>query len=379
MSSAPPINPELARHVSAQLPSWGAALGFADVGVARLELDDDLRHLQQWLDRGHHGGMAFMARDPELRADPARLRGGTLSVIVCRMNYRWDAEADAPSPRQLLSDGRRGYIARYALGRDYHRVMRARMLRLGRRLEAEVGPHGYRVLCDSAPALEKAMARNANLGWIGKNTLLMREDVGSFFFIGEIYCDLPLPPRAAPPLVAACGSCQACLRVCPTQAFVGPWQLDARRCVSYLTIEHHGPIPLELRPLIGNRIFGCDDCQLVCPWNRFAEPSVEADFAPRNGLDAPQLVELFGWDETRYLAQTEGMALRRAGYARWLRNVAVAMGNAPADPQIVAALRGRLASADDAVLAEHYRWALDAQLERAQQPAAATAGSTPSS
>lgn len=342
-----------------RLRDWARELGFADAAIARLQLDDDLQHLQRWVALGRHGGMAYMARDPDLRRDPQRLRPGTLSVISLRMDYR----PDGADPRALLTQGDRAYIARYALGRDYHRTVRARLLRLGRRLEDAIGPHGYRVLADSAPALEKALARNAGLGWIGKNTLLINENAGSLFLLGEIYTDLALPPSSAS-AEDRCGRCSACLRICPTQAFVGPYELDARRCISYLTIEHHGSIPVELRPLMGNRVFGCDDCQLVCPWNRYARLSAEADFAPRHGLDAPALVELFGWDEAQWLARTEGMALRRAGYARWKRNLAVALGNAPADPTVQQALQARHDDADESVR-EHVRWALEQQARRA--------------
>ncbi len=330
-------------------------MGFADVGVAHLQLGEDIQHLQNWLDQGRHGGMAYMARHPEARAQPALLRPGTLSVISLRMDYG----AEITSSRALLSDGEGAYIARYALGRDYHRTLRQRLLKLGARLEAAIGPHGYRVFADSAPILEKALGRNAHLGWIGKNTLLLNRN-GSLFFLGEIYTDLLLPLTEGA-VADDCGRCNACLKICPTQAFTGPYQLDARRCISYLTIEHHGPIPPQLRPLIGNRIFGCDDCQLVCPWNRYARRSAEADFAPRHGLDAPRLIDLFAWSETQWLARTEGMALRRAGYPRWLRNLAVALGNAPRSQAAIAALRAR-ADDDDAIVREHVAWALERQV-----------------
>jgi len=339
-----------------QIKAWARELGFADAGIAELELGQDLAHLRLWLDQGHHGGMEFMQRGLELREHPARLRPGTLSVISARLDYRPQAE----TAEAVLNDGSLAYVSRYALGRDYHRLMRARLLKLGARIEAAVGAHGYRVLTDSAPALEKALARNARLGWIGKNTLLLNRAAGSWFFLGEIYTDLPLPPDPAPPVDNICGSCNACLKVCPTQAIIAPYRLDARRCISYLTIEHHGSIPEELRPLIGNRIFGCDDCQLVCPWNRYARVTAEADFAPRHGLDAARLVELFGWDEPLWLQRTEGMALRRAGYARWLRNLAVALGNAPRGAEVQATLVSRLEYPDETVR-EHVRWALERQ------------------
>jgi len=346
--------------LAAQLPEkirlWARELGFADAGVASLELDEDLAHLQRWLDEGRNGGMAFIARDLGLRRDPTRLRPGTLGVISARLDYRPDAEA----ADRVLRDGGRAYISRYALGRDYHKLMRGRLRALGRRIEAEIGPHGYRVLTDSAPVLEKALARNARLGWIGKNTLLLNRDAGSWFFLGEIYTDLPLARQDSPPVAEQCGRCSACIRICPTQAITGPYKLDARRCISYLTIEHHGSIPEELRPMMGNRIFGCDDCQLVCPWNRYAQTTVEPDFAPRHGLDSSELLELFAWDEAEWLQRTEGMALRRVGYPRWLRNLAVAIGNAPRSEAAVAALRARLEYPDEFVR-EHVLWALERQ------------------
>lgn len=346
----------MAAELPEKIRQWARELGFADAGVASLELDEDLAHLQRWLDEGRNGGMAFMARDPGLRRDPARLRPGTLGVISARLDYRPDAEA----ADRVLRDGERAYISRYALGRDYHKLMRGRLLQLGRRIEAEIGPHGYRVLTDSAPVLEKALARNARLGWIGKNTLLLNRDAGSWFFLGEIYTDLPLAAQDRPAVAEQCGRCSACIRICPTQAITAPYRLDARRCISYLTIEHHGAIPEELRPMMGNRIFGCDDCQLVCPWNRYAQTTVEPDFAPRHGLDSAGLLELFSWDEAEWLQRTEGMALRRVGYPRWLRNLAVAIGNAPRSEAAAAALRSRLEYPDE-IVREHVRWALDRQ------------------
>ncbi len=331
-------------------------LGFADVGIAELSLDEDARHLRAWLDQGFHGGMKYMARDTELRSAPARLRPGTVSVISVRM----DCQPRAADANQVLQDGSKAYIARYALGRDYHRLMRSRLKKLGERLRREIEPFGYRVLADSAPALEKALARNAKLGWIGKNTLLLNRKAGSFFLLGEIYCDLPLSAPAASTPRNHCGTCKACIEICPTQAIVAPYRLDARRCISYLTIEHHGPIPEEFRKAIGNRIFGCDDCQLVCPWNRYARLSPEADFAPRHGLDAAKLTDLFGWSEAEYLGKTEGMALRRVGYTGWLRNIAVALGNAPHNVKVASALQER-ANHPDEIVREHVAWALNEQ------------------
>lgn len=351
-----PIDATTLQGLPEQIRGWAVELGFADAGIAHLTLADDMAHLQRWLDEGFHGEMAFMQRNLEAREHPAELRPGTLSVISLRKDYRPEAEAaDA-----ILKQGDRAYISRYALGRDYHRLMRARLLQLGKRIEQVIGPHGYRVLTDSAPALEKALARNAQLGWIGKNTLLLNRNAGSWFFLGEIYTDLPLPPSTAPAIQNECGRCSACIKACPTGAIIAPYRLDARRCISYLTIEHHGSIPLELRPLMGNRIFGCDDCQLVCPWNRYARTSTEPDFAPRHQLDAAKLTELFEWDEATWLRKTEGMALRRAGYSRWLRNLAIAMGNAAPNGAIRLALQKRAAHEDDTVR-EHVQWALQRQ------------------
>jgi len=342
-----------AESLAPRLRAWGTELGFADVGIAELRLDADARHLERWLAQGFHGAMAYMARDPSLRTAPARLRPGTVTVISARM----DCVPEAAPAEAVLADGTRGYIARYALGRDYHRTLRARLKRLAERLRAEIGPFGYRVLTDSAPVLEKALARNARLGWIGKNTLVLNRRAGSFFLLGEIYCDLPLPATPAPAPRNHCGSCTACLDVCPTRAIVGPYRLDARRCISYLTIELRGAIPEEFRRAIGNRIFGCDDCQLVCPWNRYARRSTEKDFAPRHGLDRAGLLELFAWSEDDYLRHTEGMALRRTGFPGWLRNLAVALGNAPRSAAVIAALRAR-ADHPDPVVREHVAWAL---------------------
>ena len=339
-----------------RIKSWAHELGFADAGIAELTLTADIAHLQNWLSEGLHGEMGFMQRNLALREHPVQLRPGTLSIISARLDYRPHAEA----AERILKNGDQAYISRYALGRDYHRLMRSRLLKLGKRIEQEIGPHGFRVFTDSAPALEKALARNARLGWIGKNTLLLNRNAGSWFFLGEIYTDLLLPPDETPALDNECGRCNACIKICPTQAIIGPYRLDARRCISYLTIEHHGSIPLELRPLIGNRIFGCDDCQLVCPWNRYAKITAEADFAPRHRLDQSTLIELFGWTESEWLNKTEGMALRRAGYTRWLRNLAVAMGNAPKSTAIRGALLNR-AEHEDEIVREHVTWALERQ------------------
>ncbi len=340
------------------LRQWAQEAGFSGAGITRLDLDPngldpDADHLRRWLASGHHASMAYMQRHADLRADPRRLRPDTLSVVSVRLPYR-PAAAEAEA---VLADPTRAYVSRYALGRDYHRVLRARLLRLGRRLQQAVGPHGYRVFADSAPILEKALARNAGLGWIGKHSLVIQRGEGSWFFLGELFTDLPLPVDPQPPVADGCARCSACLRACPTGAIVAPYTVDARRCISYLTIEHHGAVPEALRGLIGNRIFGCDDCQLACPWNRPAAPTSEPDFAPRHGLDAAKLLDLWQWDEAQWLRRTEGMPLRRLDHARWLRNLATALGNAPPSTAIGAALN-RHRQHPDAAVREHVEWAL---------------------
>ncbi len=345
----PVLEPSALAH---QIKIWGRELGFQQVGIADTELGPAEAHLIEWLARGRHGEMDYMAAHGTRRSHPAELVPGTLRVISVRMDY-WSGDAAAADT--LLKDPHRGYIARYALGRDYHKVLRSRLQNLADRIETVAGAFRYRVFTDSAPVLEKPLAQKAGLGWIGKHTNLLHRDAGSWFFLGELYTDLPLPTDA--PVTDHCGTCQACIDVCPTRAIVAPYELDARRCISYLTIESKNPIPVELRPLIGNRIFGCDDCQLVCPWNRFARPTAEPDFSPRHGLDAPDLVELFGWSEKEFLKRTEGSAIRRAGYEGWLRNIAVALGNAPSSPQNLAALRARQ-DHSSALVREHVAWAL---------------------
>ncbi|MEQ8659918.1 MAG: tRNA epoxyqueuosine(34) reductase QueG, partial [Gammaproteobacteria bacterium] len=308
-----------------------------------------------WLARGLHGSMAWLARHRAERGDPRRLVPGTVSVISVRVDYMPESPAAALA---ALADGERAYISRYALGRDYHKTLRGRLRQLARRLEAVIGPFGYRAFADSAPLLERALARNAGLGWIGKHTNLIDRERGSLFFLGEIVTDLTLPP-AVPDDAASdhCGSCTRCLDACPTGAIVAPYELDARRCISYLTIESRAPIPVALRRLVGNRVFGCDDCQLVCPWNRYARLATVADFAPRHGLDARALVDLFALDEHGFERLTEGSALRRITFEQWLRNLAVALGNAPTSPAVVAALEARRAHAS-ALVREHVEWAL---------------------
>jgi epoxyqueuosine reductase len=331
---------------------WAEELGFARIGVANIDLAPDEARFLDWLRAGFAGEMGYMSRHGSKRTRPAELVPGTVSCISARLDY-WPAEAlDA---RQVLGDAAVAYVSRYALGRDYHKLMRRRLNTLCDRIAARVDPLGYRAFVDSAPVLEKALARNAGLGWIGKHTNLIDSRAGSYFFIGEIYLNIPLPADA--PSTAHCGTCSACMPACPTGAIVAPYRLDARRCISYLTIELSGSIPLEYRRAIGNRIYGCDDCQLVCPWNKFARPTVEKDFAVRHGLDRATLVEVFAWDEAEFLAKTEGSAIRRIGFERWSRNVAVALGNAPTSPEVVSALRARAAE-PSALVREHVAWAL---------------------
>lgn len=331
---------------------WGRELGFQQVGIAGIELGEHEAHLQRWLAAGHHGEMDYMAAHGDKRSRPAELVPGTLRVISLRMDY---LPGDTRMT-EVLARTEKAYLSRYALGRDYHKLIRKRLQQLAERIQARIGPFGYRAFVDSAPVLEKALASQAGLGWIGKNTLLINKQAGSWFFLGELYVDLPLPVDA-PHASEHCGRCQACLDICPTAAFVGPYQLDARRCISYLTIELKGSIPVELRPLIGNRVFGCDDCQLVCPWNRFARPTRQGDFQPRHGLDNAELASLLRWSEEEFLARTEGSPLRRAGYERWLRNLAVGLGNAPTSIAVLEALALRREH-PSALVREHVEWAL---------------------
>jgi epoxyqueuosine reductase len=333
-------------RLAERIRQWGLELGFQAVGIADADLSAAEPRLLDWLAQGRHGEMEYMARHGALRARPAELKPGTLRVVSCRMDY---ATMDEP-PQPAGS----AYIARYARGRDYHKVLRSRLQQLCERIEGEAGSFGYRVFTDSAPVMEVELAVRAGLGWRGKHTLLL-ERTGSWFFLGEIFTDLPLPADA--PVEEHCGSCRRCIDVCPTQAILGPYQLDARRCISYLTIEHKSAIPEELRPLIGNRVYGCDDCQLACPWNGFAQPATEPDFQVRNGLDRATLVELFGWSEAEFDERLRGSPIRRIGYERWLRNLAVGLGNAPRSPAVLAALRSR-ADHPSALVREHVQWAL---------------------
>ncbi len=345
-----------------EIRSWGQALGFQSVGIANLDLSLAAERLRAWLAAGRQGEMDYMARHGSKRWAADELVPGTLSAISARMDY-WPP--DTRDPLDVLAQPELGYVSRYALGRDYHKLLRARLQQLADRIAVHIGPFGHRVFVDSAPVLEKPLAASAGLGWIGKHTNLIARDAGSWFFLGEIYTDLPLPPDE--PVSDHCGSCRRCLDACPTGALPAPYQIDARRCISYLTIELHGEIPHELRPLIGNRIYGCDDCQLVCPWNRYARLAGEPDFRARHGLDGSSLSELFGWDEATFLARTEGSAMRRIGHTRWLRNIAIALGNAPPAAQIVAALMARIEYPDE-VVREAVQWALARQADPAPRP-----------
>ena len=350
-----PIADESLQLLADNIRSWGHALGFQQVGITDTDLSLHETRLFNWLEAGMHGDMEYMQRHGTKRSRPEQLLPGTLRIISVRMDYWPEPSRDAMAQ---LEDEQQAYISRYALGRDYHKLMRNRLQKLVDRIQSEIGTFGYRVFVDSAPVLEKALAEKAGLGWIGKHTNLLNDKAGSWFFLGEIYTDLPLPVDT--PAINHCGTCSACIEICPTRAIIAPYQLDARRCISYLTIELRGSIPVELRPMIGNRIYGCDDCQLVCPWNRFARPTAEADFLPRAGLDAATLIELFSWSEDDFLRHTEGSAIRRIGYTCWQRNVAVALGNCSPCTAIRDALKTRRDSPDEMVR-EHVLWALEQQ------------------
>ena len=340
------------RALRRELGERARALGFAALGVASIDIPEDERHLLKWLKDGFHGEMHYMQRHGVMRSRPQQLHPGTVRVVSARMDY-WPAEARAA--RSVLADGRLAYVSRYALGRDYHKTLRRALATLATELGQRIGAFGYRVCVDTAPVLEKALARDAGLGWIGKHTNLIARERGSWFFLGEILTDLPLPVDE--PAGAHCGSCQACIPACPTGAIVAPWRLDARRCISYLTIEHHSAIPVELRKAIGNRIYGCDDCQLVCPWNKFAHAAAHPDFKVRHGLDAAALPQLFRWSAAQFEERMRGSAIYRIGYQRWSRNLAVALGNAPTAPDVIRALEERRAD-PSSLVREHVEWAL---------------------
>ena len=346
-------------QLKTQIRQWATELGFAETGFSGTKIGDHEARFLNWLKQGHHGEMDYMQRHADLRLDPPQLHSGTISVVSVRMNYLPDNTAE---PWSVIDDARRGYISRYALGRDYHKLMRKRLQKLAEKIQQHIGEFGYRAFVDSAPVLEKAMAEQAGLGWIGKHSNLLSRDAGSWFFLGELYTDLPLSPDDIDQNKQTnhCGRCTACIDICPTAAIVEPYVVDARRCISYLTIELRGSIPLELRPLIGNRIYGCDDCQLVCPWNKFLQHTVESDFAARENLDNPALITLFNWSESEFLDRTAGSAIRRIGHECWLRNIAVAMGNAPKEATIINALNARL-DHSSALVREHVEWALQRQ------------------
>lgn len=337
--------------LAATIKSWGEELGFQHVGIAGIELPDDAKYLGDWLALDRHGTMDYMSKHGEKRWQPEKLVPGTLRAIVARMNY-WPEAEDADA---VLDDASKAYVSRYALGRDYHKLLRSRLAELANRIDAAIGPRGHRVFVDSGPVLEKALARNAGLGWIGKHTNLIHRSAGSYFFLGEVLTDLPLPIDE--PVGAHCGTCAACIDACPTRAIVAPYQLDARRCISYLTIELRDSIPIEFRKAMGNRIYGCDDCQLVCPWNKYAQTTHEPDFSPRHSLDSSTLVELFAWSEQAFMSRLEGSPIRRIGYDCWLRNIAVALGNAPSSERVVEALNSRL-DHPSPLVREHVLWAL---------------------
>jgi len=350
---SPALSAAQLTELTLRIKQWGEELGFQQTGISDTDLGIHESRLQSWLEKQFHGSMGYMERHGSKRSNPGQLVAGTVRVISARMNY---LAQESTAASELLQSPEKALISRYALGRDYHKVMRKRLQKLATRIEQAIGHFGYRVFVDSAPVLEKALAEKAGLGWIGKHSNLLNRETGSWFFLGEIYTDLPLPTDEA--AQNHCGDCVRCIDACPTGAIVGPYRVDARKCISYLTIELRGTIPEELRPLMGNRIFGCDDCQMVCPWNRFANFSAEPDFKPRQGLDSADLVRLFDWTEEEFLRRTEGSAIRRTGYFGWLRNIAVALGNAPASPAVTKALQSRLEHPSELVR-EHVEWALD--------------------
>ncbi len=341
-----------------KIKAWGRELGFQAIGVSDVELGQAERRLLHWLGRSFHGEMEYMSRHGTRRSRPEDLLPGTVRIISARMDY---LPPNGTDPWAVLENDTLGYISRYATGRDYHKLIRRRLQRLADRITELTGPFQYRAFADSAPVMEKALAEKAGLGWIGKHSNLLSHQAGSWFFLGELYTDLPLPVDT--PATEHCGTCQACIDACPTGAIVAPFQVDARLCISYLTIELYGPIPESLRPAIGNRIYGCDDCQLVCPWNRFAQPALEHGFRVRDALDAPDLSALFAWSKEQFLRETEGSPIRRIGHERWLRNIAVALGKAEYSESVIAALESRR---DDpsALVREHVAWALDQQARR---------------
>ncbi|NLQ18170.1 tRNA epoxyqueuosine(34) reductase QueG [Marinomonas sp. M1K-6] len=345
-------SPEELNQLADDIKSSAIELGFADARIVEPDLAQYKNEFNQWLDNQYHAGMDYLANHGDMRFYPEQLHPGTRRVISLRMHYL----PQSVETVERLKTKDKAYIARYALGRDYHKLIRKRLTQLAKKIEQQVGDHGYRAFVDSAPILERQIAEQAGMGWIGKNTLLLTPKAGSWFLLGEIFTNLPLPVDQ-PTETRHCGSCTACLTQCPTDAFVEPWVLDAGKCISYLTIEHKGPIPEELRSKMGNRIFGCDDCQLVCPWTKFAKYTEEDDFQPRHNLDSADLVELFEWDEATFLKNTEGSPIRRTGFENWRRNIAVALGNAPTHSVTIQALENALPHASELVK-EHIVWAL---------------------
>ena len=344
-----------------QISLWANELGFQQLGVSDIDLAEHDKHLNDWIAAGFHGEMNYMHKHGSKRSHPEELVDNTCRVISVRMDYM---PPDCELSDTVLANSEMAYISRYALGRDYHKVMRKRLQKLADKIKNNIGEFGYRAFVDSAPVLEKALATKSGLGWIGKHTNLINQKAGSWFFLGEIYTDLPLP-IAKHTTENHCGNCSACIDICPTQAIVAPYKVDARRCISYLTIELHGSIPIEFRKAIGNRIYGCDDCQLCCPWNRFSQPTLEQDFFARHPLDAPMLIDLFQWDEQTFLKNTEGSAIRRIGYQSWLRNISVALGNAPGSEKIIAILTARKqVFSGNKILLEHFDWALEQHNEK---------------
>lgn len=340
-------------HLPEMIGKWARELGFSDLGITYPDTGPHASRLQQWLDDGFHGEMGYMADHGDKRYTPRSLVEGTRRVISVRLDYLPEPD----SPARVLTNPEKAYITRYAVGRDYHKLMRKRLATLAKKIDEAVAGYDYRAFVDSAPVLERALAQRAGLGWIGKNNMVIHPKAGSFFFLGEIFTSAPLPVDE-PFEKEHCGSCAACLDICPTDAFEGPHRLDARKCISYLTIELSGSIPVELRKKMGNRVFGCDDCQLVCPWNKFSKPTAEPDFQPRHGLDNTELATLFLWTEEQFLKRTEGSAIRRTGYQGWLRNLAVGLGNAPSTIPVIEALKQRANNPSDLVR-EHVQWALE--------------------
>ena len=354
MTATTTLTSNALHDLARQIKHWGSELGFQSVAISDVDLQEHEGHLQRWLEKEYHGEMDYMARHGSKRSRPDELEPGTVRVISARMDYL----PPDTGMVETLNDPEAAYISRYALGRDYHKKIRKQLAKLAKQIEAAVGDFGYRAFVDSAPVLEKALGEKSGLGWIGKHTLLLHREAGSWFFLGELFVDIPLPVDE--PVSKHCGRCTACIDVCPTQAIVAPYQLDSRKCISYLTIELKSAIPEALRKPMGNRVFGCDDCQMVCPWNRFAKTTLEEDFWPRHGLEKNDLLTLFLWDEETFLSNTEGSAIRRIGYQRWLRNLAIGLGNAPYNEKAVTALQKKLPQADEMVK-EHIQWALAEQ------------------